>query len=255
MNIVRIEPSFREKIWGCRDLAPWYSQTSDEIGEVWFDAGLPVLVKFLFTSQNLSVQLHPGGIRGKTEMWHILRADRGARIALGFRTPVTHEHVRAAAISGEIIDLLQWFPVSAGETYFVPPGTVHAIGGGIALCEIQQNRDITYRLYDYGRGRELHLEESLAWLDPGVHPGPVKPDGNVLVRCDHFITELLRVSGAHRHEAGAGEILVCASGSGTMAGEPVREGEVLRIPEAGTAIIAGSLSFLVVKSARCGAAR
>ena len=98
--------------------------------------------------------------RGKTEMWHILRADPGAQIALGFRRPITPERLRGASISGEIEQLLHWVDVQPGQTFFTPAGTVHAIGAGIALCEIQQHSDVTYRLYDYGRPRELHLDKA-----------------------------------------------------------------------------------------------
>ncbi len=136
---------------------------------------MPLLVKFLFTSDNLSVQVHPNdeyaakhheGSRGKTEMWHILRAEPGAKIAFGVRVPVTKEELRTAAESGAIVDLLNWIPVRPGETYFIPAGTVHAIGGGLVICEVQQLSDVTYRLYDYkrvdkdGKERELHLDHS-----------------------------------------------------------------------------------------------
>ena len=136
---------------------------------------MPLLVKLLFTSDNLSVQVHPGDAyarehhnsRGKTEMWHILRAEPEAKIALGLRERVTPERLREAAQSGEIMELLNWVPARPGDTFFVPAGTIHAIGGGLALCEMQQHSDITYRLYDYGRPRELHLEHG----DCGVAPG------------------------------------------------------------------------------------
>ena len=115
-------------------------------------------MKLLFTSERLSVQVHPDdgedGPRGKTEMWHILEAEPGAAIALGFREPITRERLREATRTGEIERLLNWMPVKAGETYFTPAHTVHAIGAGIVLCEIQQNSDVTYRLWDYGRPRE-----------------------------------------------------------------------------------------------------
>src|SRR5262249_11355687 len=135
---------------------------------------------------------------GKTEMWHILRAEEGARIALGFKEPLTRERLREAALSGEIEQSLQWFRVRAGETYFTPARTVHAIGAGIALCEIQQNSDVTYRLYDYGRPRELHLEQAVEVADLGPHRGPSTPvpiteDRQLLVHCDYFITEALTV--------------------------------------------------------------
>src|SRR4029077_15045845 len=104
----------------------------------------------------------PKGDSGKTEMWHILRADPDAKIALGFRQPLSRDELRRALLSGEVENLLRCFPVKQGQTYFVPAGTVHAIGGGIALCEIQQNSDMTYRLYDYGRPRETPPDQAAA---------------------------------------------------------------------------------------------
>ena len=126
---VRLKATFQEKIWGSTNLEPWFPRSDKKIGEVWFTAesAIPVLVKFLFTSDKLSVQVHPAGAQGKTEMWHILRAEPGSQIALGFREPVSRERLREAARSGEIERLLHWVPVSAGETYFTPARTVHAI--------------------------------------------------------------------------------------------------------------------------------
>ena len=159
----KLTTSLRELKWGCER---WYTS----------EPPLPILVKHLIAAEKLSVQVHPDGECGvgKTEMWHILSASPGAQIALGFTQPVDAEALRAAAASGEIERLLRWIPVNTGETYFIPAGTVHAIGGGITLCEIQQNSDITYRLYDYGRPRELHLDRALeaadlsAWRHPGA---------------------------------------------------------------------------------------
>ena len=105
-------------------------------------------------------------------MWHILRAKEGAEIALDSANRSRRERLRQAAVSGEIEKLLRWIPVQPGETYFTPAGTVHAIGGGLALCEIQQVSDVTYRLYDYGRPRELHLDKAAEVSDLGLHPGP-----------------------------------------------------------------------------------
>src|SRR5690242_13266024 len=197
----RLKTTFFEKIWGSTALAPWFPNPKNKIGEIWFTAEqpLPVLVKFLFTSDKLSVQVHPDGPQGKTEMWHILRAEPGAKIALGFREPVSRERLREAARSGEIERLLHWFPVSAGETYFTPARTVHAIGGDIALCEIQQFSDVTYRLYDYGRPRELHLDQAVAISDLGDHPGVSQPRAlpggrKSLVCCEYFLTEMIELA-------------------------------------------------------------
>lgn len=235
---VRLKADFREKIWGSTHLEPWFPESAKKIGEVWFtgDAPLPILVKFLFTSEKLSVQVHPSGSapRGKTEMWHILRAEPGAAIALGFREPLSRDELRTASLSGEIEKRLRWFPVQAGETYFTPAGTVHAIGAGIALCEIQQNSDITYRLYDYGRARELHLDEALAVADLGTHPGATKPvqsgtGRDLLVRCEYFETELITSAAATNFCAN--DVLIFLEGRGTIAGMPFQAGEVWLIPD------------------------
>jgi mannose-6-phosphate isomerase len=224
----RLDASPREKIWGSRTLSPWFPDSEKEIGEVWFTRtqALPVLVKFLFTTQKLSVQVHPGGGSGKTEMWHILRADSGAAIALGPREPVSAEQLRKASETGEIVDLLRWFPVAPGETYFIPAGTVHAIGEGISLCEIQQNSDVTYRLYDYGRDRELHLEEALAVAHLEPHPG--KTGANVA--CDYFATELLELDGPSCHQPREWELLAILEGEGTYGEDRFRAGEVWYVP-------------------------
>ena len=175
MSICKLEPDVLDKVWGSPATEPWLANPEGRnIGEVWFSApeAMPVLIKFLFTSDRLSVQVHPDDVyarvhgheRGKTEMWHILRAEPGATIALGLREAATGEQVSAAALSGDIVDMLHWIPAQAGDTFFVPAGTIHAIGGGLAICEIQQLSDVTYRLFDYQREpvRPLHLEESLA---------------------------------------------------------------------------------------------
>src|SRR5258706_154782 len=125
----RLPPAFHERVWGLHDLAPWFpeAKAQNKLGEAWFtaDPPLPILPKFLFTSENLSVQVHPDGECGvgKTEMWHILRADPGAAIALGFIRQIGPQELRDAALSGEIEKLLRWIPVTAGETYFIPAGT------------------------------------------------------------------------------------------------------------------------------------
>ena len=140
---------------------------------------MPLLFKFLFTSERLSIQVHPNDeyafehehSLGKTEMWHILRADEGGEIGLGFENSYSANEVEAGARGGRIEQMLSWRKVKAGESYFVPAGEVHAIGAGVAICEIQQNSDITYRLYDYGRPRELHLKPGMAVSNTGPYNG------------------------------------------------------------------------------------
>jgi mannose-6-phosphate isomerase len=197
-------------------------------------------VKLLATSDKLSVQVHPDGECGvgKTEMWHILSAAPGSQIALGFTQPVGVEALRAAAASGEIERLLRWIPVSAGETYFIPAGTIHAIGAGISLCEIQQNSDITYRLYDYGRPRELHLDRALeaADLDAWRHPGLSRPhkleDGwKRVAECRHFAADSREVKGRFNYVASQSsfELLMVLEDSGELNGWLLPQGAAIEI--------------------------
>ena len=167
------------KPWGCEELpAPFTAPPGEKIGEIWFEPPpeLPsLLVKYIFTSEKLSVQVHPDddqaraaghgnawGSGGKEECWLVIDAEPGAALGVGFREHLSREQIRAAALDGSIEDLLVWHPVSAGDFFYIPANTVHAIGAGVSLIEVQQNADITYRLYDYGRPRELHLDEGVA---------------------------------------------------------------------------------------------
>jgi mannose-6-phosphate isomerase len=235
---IRLTPSLREKVWGRKRLAPWFPNSDVPIGEAWFlaDHELPLLVKLIFTSERLSVQVHPDdgedGPRGKTEMWHILEAEPGATIALGFREPIDRERLWSASRSGEIEELLNWIPVLAGQTYFTPAHTVHAIGAGIVLCEIQQHSDVTYRLWDYGRPRETHLDKAAPIADLGVHPGAV---ADSKVRCRHFVTAPVEVEAGGRRvpEPRRCHLWICISGEGTIGGERFARGDVWLLPETG----------------------
>ena len=146
-------------------------------------AEFPLLVKILFPNDKLSVQVHPddahaqavGQPRGKTECWYVLEAEPGAAVALGLREGAGADAVRAAVADGSLEGLLQQVPVAAGDMVFVDAGTVHAIGPGVVLLETQQTSDTTFRLYDYGRQRELHLEQGLRVLKAQTAAGKVKP--------------------------------------------------------------------------------
>lgn len=160
-----------EKPWGRDSLpAPFHAPEGQRIGEIWFQAPPQLddlLAKYLFTSEKLSVQVHPddtqapAGTRGKEECWLVLAAEEGARLAIGFEREVSADELRAAALDGSVEQLLAWHRVEAGDFFYLPAGTVHAIGAGITIAELQQNSDTTYRLFDYGRPRELHLDEAL----------------------------------------------------------------------------------------------
>lgn len=261
-------------MWGVDDLGPWFPcakpPAGKKFGEAWFtaDPPLPILVKFLFAAENLSVQVHPDGECGvgKTEMWHILRAAPCASIALGFERAVEAGELREAALSGKIEQLLRWFPVAAGETYFIPAGTIHAIGAGVTICEIQQNSDITYRLYDYGRPRELHLDAGLAvasleaWSHPGAQPPVELGDGwKRLAGCRHFATDAREVAGGLRYQPDPArfELLICLEGEGRVNGEPLPAGAVWWIPPGSAAIelsAARAMSLLRAYSPRTNAA-
>jgi len=241
MPIRRIIPSFRERVWGVTKLEPWFPNPQEKIGEVWFENSgeLPLLVKFVFTSAKLSVQVHPDdayararhNCLGKTEMWHVLAAEPGAKIAAGFREPVTKERIRESALSGEIENLLEWHDASAGDTFFIPAGTVHAIGPGLVLCEIQQNSDITYRLYDYGRPRELHLDDALKVIRGDRHDARVSPTTPVLVECDHFHVSQTYIAGEEGHTSYAPTYYIVTQGAGAIAGMPTKAGDVWMVDE------------------------
>ena len=199
---MRMERRYVEKPWGRTELPPIFdAPEGTRIGEVWFegDPALPLLAKYIFTSERLSIQVHPsdeqararGLPQGKTECWVILEAEQGATIALGTRHPLSPGELRAAALDGSIEQLMDWRPVSAGDFYFVPSRTIHAIGGGISLLEFQQNADVTFRLYDYGRPRELHLDDGVAVANPQPYPDSlaqhlVGADQRTLVDGPHF---------------------------------------------------------------------
>ena len=246
-----------EKPWGRHGLrAPFRAAPADgePVGEIWFqapgDAAPDLLIKYLFTSEKLSVQVHPddaqaharGLPRGKDECWLILGAEPGSTIALGTRAPVERDRLRAAALDGSIEQLLDWKPVKAGDFFYVPSGTVHAIGAGLTLIEVQQNSETTYRLYDYGRPRELHLDDGIAVADPRPYapypsPGRVADDREILVDGPKFVLE--RLAGGARTIAlpdGVTAWLIPVAGNGLADGVAVAAGECLALT--GTAQIA-----------------
>lgn len=212
MPAVRLERRALGKPWGRRDVPPPFGERLDggePLGEVWFvdpdGAGAELLVKYLFTSERLSIQVHPddagaravGYARGKDEAWLVLEADPGAVIGLGLTREVSREELRAAARDGSIEDLVDWRPVRAGDCFYSPSGTIHAIGAGLTIVEIQQNIDLTYRLYDYGRPRELHLDAAVAAADPSPWRGncvavPVAPGRERLASGAAFTIERWR---------------------------------------------------------------
>jgi len=200
---VKLSRSSVEKPWGRTTLPPAFDAPEGQrVGEVWFTGGadLPLLAKYIFTSEKLSIQVHPddeqarsrGLAQGKAECWYIIDAEPGATLGLGLREAVSAEALRNAALGGSIERLMKWRPVAPGDFFYVPPGTIHAIGAGISLLEFQQNADITYRLYDYGRPRELHLEDGVAVARREPYPEQLarhvgSREDCTLVDGEHFI--------------------------------------------------------------------
>jgi len=263
-----LKPWFSERVWGKSDLKPWYDETgtNELVGEAWLtgpqclvETGpfkgqtlasvgekmggeFPLLVKILFPADKLSVQVHPddaqakamGETRGKTECWYVLEAESGATVALGLKPGVGAKEVAASVESGTMETLLEHVPVSVGDMLFVDAGTVHAIGPGVVLLETQQTSDVTYRLYDYGRPRELHLEKGLHVIKPKTQAGKVVPrkmDGFTrLIEQTYFVVDRFEL-GATKEET------VSLDGVGCLVGLTGRG--VVRTPDGELELIPG----------------
>lgn len=262
-----LKPFFSPRPWGARDLSPIYTefpgQAGEPIGESWLTgdqcvvangplAGktldqlakqygrelvgdtapqadrYPLLMKFLFPTDTLSVQVHPddegaqklGQPVGKTECWYVLEAKPGAKIGLGLRSGTTREQLKKAIADKTAENLLNWIDVRKGEMYYVDAGTVHAIAAGSILVETQQNSDTTFRLYDYGRPRELHVEQGIGATKETTHAGKVL-DAKlpVLVASPYFVVEKFAVGKGQSFDLRAGDVaqaLVAVAGGGVI---------------------------------------
>jgi mannose-6-phosphate isomerase len=225
-----------EKPWGVTvPPSPFSADSGRKIGEIWFEPPTQLdqlLVKYIFTSEKLSVQVHPGGDQGKEECWLVIDAEPDAVLGIGFKEPLDAEAMRAAALDGSIEHLLEWHRVKPGDFFYIPAGTVHAIGAGVSLIEVQQNNDITYRLYDYGRPRELHLDEGIAVAKGAPHDSSLRshlPEKGSLMLLDGPWFRLDRIEGDV--EGTPGEryrgplIVIPLEGNITVAGTKVSPGE------------------------------
>jgi len=257
-----------EKPWG-RDILPrpFASEPGRRIGEIWFEPpqALPdLLVKYIFTSEKLSVQVHPSdaetlaagqGRQGKEECWLIVDAEPGASLGIGFTAELDRATVRAAALDGSIERLLQWYPVRAGDFFYIPAGTVHAIGAGVSLIEVQQNSDITYRLYDYGRPRELHLDAGIEVARCAPYPAryrrAVAASGSQTL-VDGPLFRLDQIAGPYEEAAAAayGErplLVIPRSGTVRVAGETVLPGQCAQAPSLYAVSFDGTSSSLIAQ--------
>jgi mannose-6-phosphate isomerase len=200
------------------------------------------LLKLLFTSQPLSIQVHPddayaqstGLPNGKTEAWHILDAAPEAKVGLGLKRRVSPEQLRHAIDDGSISDLLVWNAAHPGDTISVPAGTIHAIGAGLVIAEIQQRSDTTFRLFDHGRGRELHIEDALAVANAGPAEFPVTPTRltdarTLLVSNSYFTFERIDLTpnSTWRLEAEQETWLLVVSGTARAASLDVTTGDAI----------------------------
>jgi mannose-6-phosphate isomerase len=277
---IRIEPLFRPRIWGARSLAPLYPEKSnlaEPLGEAWLTgvdcliasgpfagktlnaawaempaewrgtrlaacAGFPILVKFIFPKEKLSIQVHPddayaaaheqaAGGRGKAEMWHIVSAEPQAKVLVGLKAGVNKEKFLEGLASHTLEELFEALAVRTGDTIFVPAGTPHTIGPSMVICEVQEYSDVTYRVYDYGRvdahgkPRELHLEKALQVMKfGGSQNGKVaglslpgeKVNKALLAACSHFAVERWEFRAAMETESVGEhfELFIILSGTG-----------------------------------------
>ncbi len=216
-SLYRLEPSYVRKLWGVTGGLPG-PKDSQPLGEIVFTEDDPALiVKWLQTSEPLSVQVHPTGVNGgprKSEWWFITEARPGAYLYLGINQQIGAAELERRARDGSILDVLQRIEPRAGESYLVPAGTIHALGPGLTVLEVQEPCDITYRLYDYGRDRPLHIAES---LDAAIRerraivsePAAATP----------FRIKLLTLAAGGTHALKAGDVyLSVLSGSGMFDG-------------------------------------
>lgn len=263
---MKLEPIVKDYIWGGTRLPDEYGIGQGRVAEAWtcsFIAGneslvggkpvtkkftremwgsacvahseFPILVKLIDADKNLSVQVHPGDdyamahgqAYGKTEMWYIVDAKADAFIYLGFKRAVTEQECRAAIKEGTFTELLYKQPVKKGESYFVPAGTVHAIGAGCLIAEVQQSSDCTFRVFDYnrlgsdGKPRQLHIEEALAVM----HYGKYAPQSftGCLAACPAFTVRAVREDEDENPFSYTSLLIV--DGEGTLNGEAVKKGD------------------------------
>ncbi|MEO0573694.1 MAG: type I phosphomannose isomerase catalytic subunit [Bacteroidota bacterium] len=228
-----------------------------------FGTAFPILIKFIDAKRDLSIQLHPNdelakerhNSFGKTEMWHIMDTDPGAKLIVGFNRDVTMEEYAKSLENNTLLDLLNYEQVGRGDTYFINTGKIHAIGGGVLLAEIQQTSDITYRIFDFNRKdkngnlRELHTELALDAIDYGqkddfkVAYSKVSNAVNTMVDCPYFKTNFLNLTQNMIQDFTQRDsftIYLCTQGRAEISNDGgkaiINKGETLLIPAASTKI-------------------
>jgi len=251
------------KVWGRQTPPPPFTNPNKEpLGEIWFDSPpelANLLVKFIFTDAALSVQVHPddaqapAGWRGKNECWYILDAEPGAKLAVGLTQEMDADELRAAALDGSIERMLGYVEVRRGDFFSIPAGTIHTLGAGITLLEVQQNSDVTYRLYDFGRPRELHLEDALRVAKRQAYASALHsraPDEGYFELIDgpFFRLAKLAVGGAVPTGRFASHTLVLPLTEGaSLAGEPLAVGTCTLVKGTDGLDLANGASLILVE--------
>lgn len=292
----KLSPACKDNIWGGNRLHTLYGKPmpGERLAECWEvschpdgpstiasgkDAGrsfaeywrenheedFPILIKLIDAAQSLSIQVHPddeyaqrSGESGKTEMWLILSAEPDAFLYYGFEHPITREEYASRIQDGSLPEVLHKAKVRAGDVFFIPAGTIHAIGAGILLAEVQQSSNLTYRVFDYGRGRQLHVEDALAvtTLAPAVSqtPGSAAENPRLLCHCDYFNVWELKVHGEAEIAAPAHSFaaLMLTSGSAVLrCGNDTLEchaGESVFLPEGSSSChVSGDCRILITE--------
>jgi mannose-6-phosphate isomerase len=276
MTIEHARAHLLPKPWGIVDLRPWSNtrHNGSAIGEIWFERSSgavtdpSLLLKLLFTNQPLSIQVHPddafarsiGLQHGKTEAWYVLSAATDAKVALGLKQHMTRQQLREAVNDGSISDIVAWQTVSPNDVIFVPAGTIHAIGAGLIIAEIQQRSDATFRLFDYDRKRELHVESAIAVASTGpaefrVQPSRITDERTLLVSNPHFVFERINLAPntAWWLEAERETWLLVVSGSANAGTFDVAKGDAIFMQSDRVEIHAGPVGMVALAAYTGGA--
>lgn len=217
----------------------------------------PVLTKFIDAKENLSVQVHPNdeyalkneNSYGKTEVWYVVDADEGAGIYWGWEKDITKTEFLSAVEDNSLCSLLHFEPVKKGGAYFIPSGTVHAIAKGCLIYEIQQNSNITYRIYDYGRGRQLHLEKALQVADFSKWK-KVEFGSDIIAKCDYFDARVLNVDGTVETSADEKSFVAftVVEGEGKIDGLSASAGDTFFTPaNTPSIVLSGKMKVITVR--------
>ena len=305
-SIVKLEPAFKDYLWGGTKLRDIYNKKCDMdiVAESWelsahpdgtsriasgqfkgmlfteylekigvsalgtkYDPNreFPLLIKLIDAKQNLSVQVHPNDEYamkhengcGKTEMWYVIDSEPDAGLYVGFKQDVSREEVAQRIADNAIMDVLEFHPTKPGDVFFISAGTVHAIGAGNLICEIQQSSNSTYRLYDYdrrdkfGNPRELHLEKALDVLDYHKY-APIAFNGKV--SCKYFEVSFVDISGKQQIKLTDDSFcsITCIKGEGELTLDEtmhISAGETVFIPAADSMLtVEGNVSLVISKA-------